>query len=152
MLTHFLKDVLEERIQGIAFLESGSLDSLEVLGKIVSEQTQVIAVLLLRSSLTHMWCALQLAALTCNKVPIVLIVCNDCIPIDDDFMNNLDNLWTSVQRMGMAQQGCELEHVKTVFEHIRAGVHPVVELDRFAPSKISSSLSIKLWNIKWRLV
>jgi hypothetical protein len=121
VLGRYFKTKLQAVSPGVkAFLDSDELEALDLIFDTVRSCTQNLLVLLTKETLHRMWCAGEIATAVANKIPIVLVACDDYIAPNEEALAQLGQVWTKEQMHTLNTYGVELQHITAAYQHCAA--------------------------------
>ena len=100
-----------------------------------------------------MWCAGEIATAVANDVRVVLVACDDYVPLSEDDLENLGQVWTKQQMHTLNSYGLPLEAVRAAYEILRGGSLAQISFPRFGSSKDQARAIVRVveeCKLPWR--
>ena len=93
-LARFFKLKIAVYSNSAIFLDSDCLQKLDLLFDMVRAFSQNLVVLETKMILARPWCAGEITTAFVNRIPIVQVSCDDFVAPNEQFLDELDNLWS----------------------------------------------------------
>jgi len=117
-LARFFKMKIDKYSTSKIFIDSDNLVNLDFLFDIVRTQIRNLVIIATRMTLTRPWCAGEITTAVVNSIPIQQAICNDYVPPDPKFLEDLAGLWSEEQQCLLGQYGIKIEMIQSAYAHL----------------------------------
>lgn len=130
VLCRFIKSIVSKHSTSEMFVDSDNLMDLDLLFNMVRTETKNLVIVMTPEVLKRMWCAGEIATAFSNKVHMLPMVCDGCMPPDDATIETIPLVWTEEMQATLVSFGITMELIKEAYRHLRT--LPYMEMSRFA--------------------
>eukprot|EP00931_Biecheleriopsis_adriatica_P067961 TRINITY_DN42014_c0_g1_i1.p1 TRINITY_DN42014_c0_g1~~TRINITY_DN42014_c0_g1_i1.p1 ORF type:complete len:1517 (-),score=220.07 TRINITY_DN42014_c0_g1_i1:63-4421(-) len=141
-LGRFIKMVMSKHSSTRVFYDSDQLEDLDLIFSVVRESTQTLVIIVTSEVQRRMWCAGEMVSAHVNSIPITLLSCDGCKPLQDEDIEAIQDCWTAEQKNTLLTFGITMDMVKDAYRFLKT--LPAIEFPRFGSLEMQETAIVEL--------